>query len=94
MTCVANVELRRAKNFRANLRRVFDSWAVQAKVAADAGIHSVHLSRILNGAATNPTIETIESLSIALEIPVETLIGNEPSDTDLRIPTRILEKSG
>ncbi len=82
--------LTRAKNFRANLRRVFDSWAVQSKVAADAGIHAIHIAKILNGRSSNPTIDTMEAISIALEIPIETLLAGSPTNTDLRI----LEKSG
>lgn len=79
------VELERASNFRANLRRVFDAWAVQTQVAADAHIHPIHLAKILNGKAPNPTIATIEAIAVALEIPVETLLARQPSDADLRI---------
>ena len=91
---MANTEiigLRRAKNFRVNLRRVFDAWAVQLRVADEANIHSVHLARILNGSVPNPTIDTLESISIALEIPLEILLANEPSDADLRIFAKSLK---
>lgn len=80
-----DVPLSRAGNLRKNLRRIFDAGAIQTQVAADAGVHSVHIARILNGDAANPTIGTIESLAIALEIPVETLLSASPSDADLRI---------
>lgn len=79
------VELCRAKNFRANLKRVFAGIAVQTHVARDAGIHFVHLAKILNGEAPNPTIATIEAIAVALEIPVEILLAHAPSDADLRI---------
>jgi len=79
------VELCRAKNFRANLKRIFAGNAVQTHVARDAGIHFVHLAKILSGDVPNPTIATIEAISIALEIPVETLLAHAPSDADLRI---------
>lgn len=85
MASVAQHGLHRAENLRANLRRIFDTWGVQARVAKDAGIHFVHINRILSGTAPNPKLETVERLSIALEIPVETLIASHPSDLDLRI---------
>lgn len=80
-----DVELTRATNLRENLARIFDSWAVQTRVAADAGISNVHLNRLLHGKEANPTINVIEALSIALEIPLETLISRDPSDLDLKI---------
>ena len=85
MAKTEEVGLERAQNFRANLRRVFDAGAIQTRIAKDAGVHSIHLAKILNGQASNPTIGTMESLSIALEIPLETLIAKSPSDVDLRI---------
>jgi transcriptional regulator with XRE-family HTH domain len=77
--------LTRAANFRRNLRRVFDSWGVQAHVARDAEIHPVALAKIVNGASPNPTIDTIEAICGALEIAVETMINGSATDTDLRI---------
>lgn len=85
MADAKTIELKRAENFRVNLRRVFDSWATQSRVAADADVHAVHLAKILNGRAPNPTIDTIEAISVALEIPVETLLASNPSDADLKI---------
>jgi len=89
MAKIEQVELRKASNFRQNLRRVFDAWAVQTHIAADAGINAVHLARILNADVPNPTIGTMEAISIAMEIPLETLIAKDPSDTDLRISQTI-----
>jgi len=86
MANVEIVELRRAENLRRNLCRIFSTWGNQTRVAKDAQIHRVHLAQILKGKALNPTIGTIESLSVALEIPVETLLSLDPSDVDLRIP--------
>ena len=77
--------LTRAENFRRNLRRVFETWAVQSRVAADAGIHAVHLAKILNGTVPSPGIDTMEAVSIALEIPLETLLAADPADADLKI---------
>jgi len=89
MAKAESVELSRAKNFRANLRRIFGSGKTQAKVANDSGIHFVHLSRITSGDVANPTIDTIEMIAIALEIPVETLLSHDPADADLRIFQKI-----
>ena len=88
---VTDVPLTRARNFRANLRRIFDKAArgFQAEVARQARLAPVHLSRIVGNGDLNPTIETIEAISIALEISVETLLSASPTDLDLRI----LEKS-
>jgi len=85
MASIKDVGLSRAVNFRENLRRVFAAGACQAAVAKDAGIHAVHLAKILNGKAPNVTLETAESLAIALEIPLETLLTKSPADADLRI---------
>jgi len=79
----------RAPNFRRNLRRVFDAWAVQSHVASDAGVHPVHLAKILNGQVPSPGINTMEALSIALEIPLETLLAASPADADLKILPKI-----
>ncbi len=93
MATVTDIERTRVRNLRRNLRRIFDSWAVQTRIASDAGIHPVHLAKILNGTARNPGINTIEAISIALEIPVETLLSVEPPDIDLRISKENPEKS-
>ena len=85
MAVATNIELQKAKNLRANLRRIFSSGLKQVKVAEDAGMHSVHLAKILNGTVANPSIGSIEQLAIALEIPVEILISHDPSDANLRI---------
>ena len=85
MAVAKSVELQKAKNLRANLRRIFSSGVVQAKIARDAGMDPVNLNYILHGRTPNPTIDSIEALSIALEIPVEILISRDPSDADLRI---------
>ena len=85
MAIATNVELQKAKNMRANLRRIFSSGVVQAKVAKDSGVHPVQISRILHGSIENPSIGSLEQLAIALEIPVEILISANPSDADLRI---------
>lgn len=85
MATATSFELQKAKNLRANLRRIFSSGLVQAKVARDAGMNPVNLSKILHGSTPNPTIDSIEQLAIALEIPVEILISRDPSDADLRI---------
>ena len=84
----SDTPLVRAAYLRMNLRRIFDSWAVQARVARDAHIHPVYLNRLLSGNTKNPTIRTIERLAVALEIAVETLLSPSPSDTDLRIPEK------
>ena len=55
MATTDTVTLTRAENFRVNLRRVFDSWATQSKVAADAGIHAVHINRILQDEPYEPS---------------------------------------
>lgn len=93
MASASNVDLHRAENFRRNLRRIFDSWAVQAHIARDADINPVHLSRILSGTSPNPTLDTVEKLAIALEVPVETLIAAHPCDSDLRIFAGIAKAS-
>ena len=82
-----NVPLTRGRNFRANLRRIFAQSARghQAEIARQAGLTPVHLSRIVGSGESNPTIETIEALSIALEISVETLLSAQPSEIDLKI---------
>jgi len=85
MASAKNVKLSRADNFRNNLRRIFAGGACQAVVARDAGIHPVHVARILSGKTPNVTIETAESLGIALEVPLETLLASNPTDADLRI---------
>ena len=85
MATVTSVELQKANNLRANLRRIFSSGVSQTKVATDSGVHRVNLSQILHGKIANPTIDSIEQLAIALEIPVEMLISANPSDLDLRI---------
>ena len=84
---VGDVPLTRAQNFRANLRRIFARAArgFQAEVARQADLTQVHLSRIVGNGESNPTIETIEAISIALEISVETLLSANPADVDLRI---------
>jgi transcriptional regulator with XRE-family HTH domain len=92
MANACDVELHRAANLRDNLRRIF-SQASQAQIAKDAGIHAVHLAKILSGAAPNPTIETIERLSVALEVPVEILLSPSPSDLDLRIFSKKLSQA-
>ena len=85
MATATSVELQKAKNLRANLRRIFSSGRSQTEVAKDAGMNRVHLAKILNGATPNPTLDSVEAIAIALEIPMETLISRDPSDTDLRI---------
>ncbi len=85
MATVNENDLTRADNFQANLRRIFNVWGVQASVAAQANIHPVQLARILSGDSANPTIRTMESISVALEIPLETLLAASPSDADLKI---------
>lgn len=90
MAQVSAGKLRSAKNVRANLRRVFDSWGVQVDAARHAGIHAITVAKIISGEIQNPGIETIEAISIALEIPLATLISREPADSDLRIPEKSL----
>lgn len=85
MANTKNVKLSRGDNFRDNLRRIFAAGVSQVATARNAGIHPVHLAKILSGKASNVTIETAESLSVSLEIPLETLLSRSPSDTDLRI---------
>lgn len=85
MATVSESDLTRAANFRSNLLRVFNAWATQSHIASQAGIHVVQLARILSGDSQNPTIRTMESISVALEIPLETLLAASPSDADLRI---------
>ena len=85
MAIATSVELQKANNLRANLRRIFSSGVVQAQIARDAGMNPVNLSYILHGRTSNPTIDSIEQLAISLEIPVEILISRDPSDVDLRI---------
>ena len=85
MATATSVEFQKANNLRANLRRIFSSGVSQTQVARDAGMNRVHVARMLNGQVPNPTIDSIEALSIALEIPVETLISHDPTDADLRI---------
>lgn len=84
---VQDVPMTRAQNFRSNLRRIFahSPRGHQAEIGRQAGLNSVHLSRIVGKGKSNPTIETIEALSIALEISVETLLSASPSDIDLKI---------
>lgn len=84
---VDDVPMTRAENFRSNLRRIFAHSARghQAETARQAGLTSVHLSRIVGNGESNPTIETIEALAIALKISVETLLSANPSDIDLGI---------
>jgi transcriptional regulator with XRE-family HTH domain len=84
----SEIPLCRADNLRSNLQRIFAAGGIQRKVAKDAGIHHVYLAKLLNGTASNPGIKIIEALSIALEIPVETLISANPADVDLRISPR------
>ena len=89
MAIAERAKLSRAGNFRANLRRIFAAGACQAAVARDAGISAVHLSRILGGHSPNVTLDTAESLAIALELPLETLLAKAPTDADLRVfPTK------
>ena len=85
MADTKTVKPERAENCRDNLRRVFDAGAVQARVAEDAQLHPIHLTRIVSGQSANPTIGTMEAISIALEIPLETLISKKPPNVDLRI---------
>ena len=85
MAKAENIPLTRAENLRKNLRRIFDSGVVQQHVAKDAGVHFVHLARILNGSIVNPGLNTAEAIAIAMEIPLETLLAASPSDVDLRI---------
>ncbi len=84
---VAEVPLTRTANLRKNLRRIFahQPRGYQAKVARDAEITAVYLSNVVRNDDSNPTIDTLESISVALEIPVETLLSASPSDSDLRI---------
>lgn len=84
---VAEVPLTRAANLRENLRRIFAHHprGYQAKIARDAEITAVYLSNVVRNDDSNPTIDTIEAISVALEIPVETLLSPSPSDTDLGI---------
>jgi transcriptional regulator with XRE-family HTH domain len=86
-TQAKSVDLTRAKNIRSNLQRIFAAHprGFQASAARAAGITTVHLSRLVGSDNLNPAIDTIESLSLALEITVETLISAGPSDADLRI---------
>lgn len=83
------VELRRAANLRTNLRRIFDAWGNQIHVARDAGLGKHYLARLLSGELNNPTINSIESIAIALEVPIEALIATDPADSDLRISPQI-----
>ena len=85
MAIATNVELQKATNLRANLRRIFSSGRSQTEVAKDAGMNRVHLAKILNGTTPNPTLDSVEAIAISLEIPMETLISHNPSDSDLRI---------
>lgn len=82
-----SVELTRAANLRRNLQRIFAAgpWGKQSQVARDSGLHQVQLAKLISGASGNPKLDTVESIAVALEIPVETLISAEPSDADLRI---------
>ena len=84
---VAEVPLTRAANLRTNLRRIFAHHprGYQAKVAKEAGITPVYLSNVVRYDNSNPTLDTAEAISIALELPVETLLSPNPSDADLRI---------
>ena len=89
----SDADLRRAVNFRTNLRRIFDAWGNQSRVAQDAGIHRVYLARLIRGDEDNPTINTIEAISQALEISVETLLATDPPDADLRIVEKIAKQT-
>ena len=96
MAVATDVVFTRAKNLQANLRRIFDrktGWAVQSRVAKDAGMHPVNLNKLLSSEEPSLTLHTLESLSIALEIPVETLLSPNPTNVDLRIFPRHSQKS-
>ncbi|MAH46999.1 hypothetical protein CMI37_14325 [Candidatus Pacearchaeota archaeon] len=73
------------ENLRANLRRIFDSGVNQTRIAKAAGLHRVHVARILAGSIENPGISAVASLAGALQIPLETLLQADPPDADLRI---------
>lgn len=92
---VESSDLRRTSNLLRNLKRIFapGSRFIKAQVARDAGIHVVHLNRLLSGNSQNPTLTTVEALSIALEIPLETLVAYNPSDLDLRISKKTARAS-
>jgi len=79
------IEFSRASNLQANLRRIFDTWGNQSQVARDANMQRVHLNRIINGMEKNPTLNTVEAIAGALEIPFETLLRSNASDLELKI---------
>jgi transcriptional regulator with XRE-family HTH domain len=85
MAKVARTMLRRAENFRRNVRRICQSWISQAELSRLSGVHPVYLNRLLRGHNPNPGITTLEAIALALEIPLETLLTPNPSDADLRI---------
>jgi transcriptional regulator with XRE-family HTH domain len=64
---------------------VFSAWARIPAVAEESGLHEQQIRKILRGETLNPGIETLEKLSIALEIALETLLSDSPSDAELRI---------
>ncbi len=88
MECVAkasDIRLIRSENFRENLRRCLKAWATPAEVARNAGMGRPHFYRILKGVVKSPTLETVEAISVALDIPIEVMISKSPSDRALRI---------
>jgi transcriptional regulator with XRE-family HTH domain len=86
MALAEKTDLRKSANFRRNLQRVCESWARIPDVAEQAGIHDQQVRKIIRGETHNPGIETLEKISIALEIALETLLSDSPSEAELRIP--------
>ena len=98
MATVTSVGFTRGRNFQANLRRIFSrenaNRPSQTTIAADADVTAVRLNQFLKSETVpNPNIETIEALSIALEVPFDILLQANPTDHDLRIQKKSSRKA-
>lgn len=89
MATAVHSDLRKARNFRANLKRVFASWASIPAISKDAGVHHQQIRKLLRGETENTGLETAEKIAIALEVSLETLLADNPSDAELRISSKM-----
>jgi transcriptional regulator with XRE-family HTH domain len=78
-----------------NLKRILENKKIQAKdLANDLGISQTYLSYIMND-KRKPSFELLESLSIALNVPMSELVTESASNEipdDLNLLVKMAEK--
>ena len=63
------------ENFRKNLKILCHGYGKSSRLAEKAGIHRVHLCKIISG-KTTPGLDVAIAIAEALDMPLDSLVKN------------------